>query len=190
MKTNQNQVLETAQRLTQSGISVIPIGKQKLPYASLLPIETDEDGSPVLDSLGKPKHTWNPYRKRLATPDELETWFGPARHIATVGGFSGHEILDFDNHKNAGVKGHVIGNVYPQRKNEFLARLNVLGMFFAFAKIVEKEFGIENRKRSTGVMREMFAEYPFMHHVGFRSHGGISHFGILIHYLIIAITGA
>ena len=116
METAQGQplsLLKTGKCLTETGISVIPTYKSKSPYTSLLPIEIDENGNPVLDLKGKPKRTWKPYQERLATDDELEAWFGPAKFIAIISGAvsGGVETLDFDCCPNAGVKGKIIGNL-------------------------------------------------------------------------------
>ena len=58
-------LFDTAEKLTQSGISVLPVGRDKLPYSRLLPTEMNENGEPVHDKkTGNPKHTWKPPRSR------------------------------------------------------------------------------------------------------------------------------
>ena len=69
----------TAQKLVDSGISIIPI-------------RPDGSKAPVI--------AWKPYQATIATPAELKTWFGhdPEVGIAIIGGkVSGNlEALDFD----------------------------------------------------------------------------------------------
>lgn len=69
----------TAKRYIDAGLSVIPI---------------------VADGTKRPRVVWDPYKDRLATDDELRSWFaGTAAGIAIVGGIvSGNlERIDFDH---------------------------------------------------------------------------------------------
>ena len=61
-------------------------------------------------------------------------------------------------------------------------------MLFAFTEIIEEKFRGKNSERSAGIMRKVFPETTFVYYIGFGMHGGISYFGVLIHYFIIAIT--
>ncbi|MBF8276593.1 MAG: hypothetical protein HW390_1666 [Candidatus Brocadiaceae bacterium] len=73
------------------GFSVIPL-KGKVPDASVLPQEKDENG--------RLKPTWKPYQKRKPTEAELQKWFGNGskRNIGTVTGkISGIAVVDIDS---------------------------------------------------------------------------------------------
>jgi hypothetical protein len=83
-----------------SGLSIIPIDHTtKRPAWGLLPIKYDDAGNVALNQHGQPKHGWEPYQERRATPDELERWLDAGvQAFAVVGGkISGNlEIIDFD----------------------------------------------------------------------------------------------
>ena len=75
------------------GYSVIPL-KGKVPDASVLPREIDENG--------ELKPTWKPYQKRKPTEDEIQKWYGneSKRNIGIVTGeISGIDIVDIDSEK-------------------------------------------------------------------------------------------
>ena len=76
-----NELEKEAQRLVESGISVIPV-------------KTDGTKAPAL--------RWKDYQSRQATPAELHKWFHPGKYGlgAVAGEVSGNlEILDFDDPK-------------------------------------------------------------------------------------------
>jgi hypothetical protein len=78
--------------VTTSGQSVIPIGfRSKRPDFRALRWSgsVDEQGRPV----------WEPFTQRVATDDELVTWFGggPQTNLAVVTGYAGLVVIDFDS---------------------------------------------------------------------------------------------
>ena len=82
--------------------SVIPIVEmQKIPDGSVLPLQFDDQGNPVINSkTGKQKTTWKPFQKALPTDEDLQRWFsnGSARNIAVVTGkVSGISVIDIDS---------------------------------------------------------------------------------------------
>ncbi len=87
--------LDTALAYVRHNYSVIPIrcDGSKAPDGLVLPS--------VLDPReGKEKPSWNPFRERYPTPQELWAWFGESDHgIGIVcGRLSGNlEVLDFDD---------------------------------------------------------------------------------------------
>lgn len=92
-----NSVLEAALSYRSAGLSVIPIGLNglKQPAFTVLPHAPDPERP------GRVKATWQPYRHRLATGEELRRWFGTGRPcgIALICGAvsGGLECLDFDD---------------------------------------------------------------------------------------------
>src|SRR5262249_31660333 len=65
--------------------------------AGISVIKIREDGSKAPDHK-----TWDSYRQRLATPEEVQAWFPPHRTgLAAVGGGVSHhlEFLDFDSYE-------------------------------------------------------------------------------------------
>jgi hypothetical protein len=63
-------------------------------------MKRDEHGKPVLDSNGRPFHTWDPFKMRLPTEDEARAWFDrkPPPGIALICGrvSGGRFVLDFE----------------------------------------------------------------------------------------------
>lgn len=85
-------VLEVARAYVAAGISIVPVGRDKLPAWGLLPREWDEHE-------GKEKAVWKPFQTRLPSEAELADWFHSEDvGLATIGGAvsSGLEQLDFD----------------------------------------------------------------------------------------------
>jgi hypothetical protein len=92
--TNGLPTLDIGRRCVDAGLSVIPIAADgsKAPDGRLLPrLPKGPDG--------ELKHTWDPFKERLPTDDELIRWFGIGRlGIAIIcGRVSGNlETMDFD----------------------------------------------------------------------------------------------
>jgi P4 family phage/plasmid primase-like protien len=92
--TARNTTHQAAVLYRQAEISVIPIrrGGSKAPDAALLPTRLDDDGNE--------EHTWDPFKDRLPSVEEIKDWYDRAHPpgIATVGGkVSGNlEQIDFD----------------------------------------------------------------------------------------------
>lgn len=80
-------ILDIAQSWLDRGFSVIPIGfKSKRPSFRAL-------------RWTGPTASWEPYKDRQATRDELRMWFGPTSPAANLGlvtGFNGLVVIDFD----------------------------------------------------------------------------------------------
>jgi hypothetical protein len=91
-----NGVYHHAKANLEAGLSMLPVRRDgsKVPESSLLPHEK------LNPDTGKYEPTWDPYKGRLPTDDELRRWFGGSRPagIAVIGGkISGNlELLDFD----------------------------------------------------------------------------------------------
>ena len=74
-----------AMKFVESGISVIPIKyKDKRPDARLLPKVDDQP-------------SWDPYKTRIPSMDELDTWFSNRINYGVVVGWQNLAILDFDD---------------------------------------------------------------------------------------------
>ena len=110
--------LQAAQQYASAGLSVIPVNRvDKLPAFNLLPRNAEN------------KATWEPFRKRLATSTELQTFFRNGAAVAVVcGGVSGNlEGLDFDNkgHPDADELYESWANIVAQNAPELVRRLVV-----------------------------------------------------------------
>lgn len=79
-------LLAVATRLTQAGLSVLPIDyRTKTPVARLLPKGQDR------------RFTWLPFRKQIADAATLQRWFdGSVQSLAVVGGAVSGGLLVFD----------------------------------------------------------------------------------------------
>jgi putative DNA primase/helicase len=92
-------------------ISLIPIARDgtKRPSGLDLPVRTDESGEAVFGSNGRPERTWDPYKDRLPTRDEVFKWYdrpNPPGVAVISGKVSGNlELMDFDQEAET---------VYPQ----------------------------------------------------------------------------
>lgn len=95
--------LDYARWYVSKGFSVIPLNpRSKFPAAEALPVKLDDRGNPILYNDGKLKHEWEPYQKRIATDEELISWFGnnSKRNIAIVTGkISGIAGVDLDSER-------------------------------------------------------------------------------------------
>lgn len=76
--------LDYAHKLRERGVSCIPVASNKRPFYKRLPLVTDE-------RTGEKKRSWDPYKGRLPTPDELRRWFedGRAQVAVVCGAVSG-----------------------------------------------------------------------------------------------------
>jgi len=91
-------ILSTALDWLHQGIAPIPIlYKNKRPDANLLPLKYDEDGNLIYLDNGKPKHTWEPYQKRLPTEEEIKRWFSTRHNLAIITGWQNLVVVDFDD---------------------------------------------------------------------------------------------
>jgi len=90
-------IVETALELARSGVSIVSTDAEKIPTTK-----------------------WKNFQACIATEAEIKAMFNnpKAQGVATIGGAvsDGLEILDFDYHKNAGIKGDFAGNLYPEWK--------------------------------------------------------------------------
>ncbi|KPV54650.1 hypothetical protein SE17_02525 [Kouleothrix aurantiaca] len=97
--------------LLPNGYSIIPIGSDKRPFARLLPLLWNEDGSPVMgrsvnEKTGEvyeyQRHGWNEFQTRRATLDELYRWLKAGAQLALVCGeiSGGLLVIDFDRFNN------------------------------------------------------------------------------------------
>ena len=79
---------DEAKRWRDQGISVIPVGwRSKRPAFDALRLTGNGRGP-----------TWEQYRERLPTDEELRMWFaGPKRNLGIVTGTGGLTVLDFDS---------------------------------------------------------------------------------------------
>ena len=90
-------ILSTALDWLAKGIAPIPIlYKDKIPDGDILPLKYDEDSNLIYRSNGSPKHTWEPYQKRLPTEAEVRKWFSTRHNLAIVTGWQNLVIIDFD----------------------------------------------------------------------------------------------
>lgn len=78
--------LTAAREWIDRGCSVLPVGWRSK--------------RPAFDALRRTNGgTWEPYKSRTATDDELAVWFGGARqNLAVVTGYDGLVVIDFDAH--------------------------------------------------------------------------------------------
>lgn len=103
-------MIKQALKLTGSGLSIIPVGRNKIPIKKLLPMKRDEDNNPILDSKGEPERTWKPFQDCIASEDEVRAWFEKTNvQVALIGGKVSCQLeqIDFDNHNQ-------LGCVYPE----------------------------------------------------------------------------
>jgi hypothetical protein len=101
-------IVQMALNLREAGLSIIPVTADKTPDGRLLPLKRDENGEPIVkrDRAGNPRvnrngelvyeTTWEPFKTRLATPDEIRTWFGPAKGIGIIGGRVSSQLVQLD----------------------------------------------------------------------------------------------
>ena len=93
--------------LLANNFSIIPIGDNKRPFARLLPLLWNEDGSPVMgrgvnkktgEVYEYQRHGWNEFQTRRATLDELHRWLKAGAQLALVCGeiSGGLLVIDFD----------------------------------------------------------------------------------------------
>jgi len=102
-----NEILAHASRLTQSGLSVIPI---------------KPDGTKAPDLL-----TWKPFQGEIADSSTLENWFESGTNgLAVIGGevSGGLEIIDFDDPETARSFGELIRKA---GRNQLVERLPLVG---------------------------------------------------------------
>jgi hypothetical protein len=102
-----NQTWKAALAYLRAGLSLIPVSTDgsKSPSGLDLPYKTDDQGEVVLNGRGHPQRTWDVYKDRVPTEEELRSWFDrehPAG-IGVVGGrVSGNlETIDFDRQADA-----------------------------------------------------------------------------------------
>lgn len=98
-KKKQWSTLEWAKYYLSKGFSIIPLQPHsKHPAWQLLPLEKDKKGNIVKDKQDRTHHTWNPYRERHPTDEELSKWFKNTKNnIALVHGpISGTMAIDLD----------------------------------------------------------------------------------------------
>src|SRR5436305_580206 len=95
--TTTKSVLDHAIEYLRAGFSLIPIRRDgsKAPAGNLLPRK-------IIDpDTGKCKSTWDPFKERLPTEDELRSWFDrqdPLGIALICGAVSRHlELIDFDH---------------------------------------------------------------------------------------------
>lgn len=93
-----SEMLKTALDWLSKGIAPIPIlYKDKVPDGDILPLKYDEDGNLIYRANGTPKHTWEPYQKRLPSESEVKSWFSVQRNLAIVTGWQNLVVVDFDD---------------------------------------------------------------------------------------------
>jgi hypothetical protein len=103
MTTATNNVTFKAASMYLAGaLGMLPIccGGTKAPSRPDLPYKRDEAGEVVLDEAGHPCRTWEPFKVRLPTAEEIQAWYDrphPAGIAIVCGEVSGNlELLDFD----------------------------------------------------------------------------------------------
>jgi hypothetical protein len=111
LEPRSNPTLLAATLYLQSGLSMLPVKRDgsKAPSGIDLPVKQDERGEVALDDEVGPVRTWDPYKQRVPTDQEVRSWFGreaPPGIGVINGKVSGNkELIDFD--KDADV-------IYPQ----------------------------------------------------------------------------
>jgi hypothetical protein len=141
--------LHAARAYLGAGLSLIPVARDgtKAPSGLDLPVKADTTGQPVLNGHGRPQRTWDPYKERLPTEEEIRAWFDreqPAG-IGVVGGkVSGNlECLDFDKGAEA---------IYPQWRELVEAECPGLVGRLTVVKTPRRPAGYHVRYRCPGVV--------------------------------------
>ena len=100
-------LFETAMYWKRAGVATIPIQyRDKRPDARLLP--KDENGDA----------TWEPFKQRLPTEDELKQWFPSSLHnLAVITGWNNLVVLDFDD-----LGAYLKWSIWATRTGDFTCR--------------------------------------------------------------------
>ena len=88
INSQESQVISVPEMMVQlanAGVSFVPVGSDKLPAFNLLPIETDEQGNPILNERGNPKHEWTRFQSEIPSAEWIRKWRN-AWGLAIIGG--------------------------------------------------------------------------------------------------------